>query len=96
MGEAGAEAVMPLIRTSSGHLGVRSVGSEKPTTIVSVNVINNSDAQVSTKQSQDNQGNVNLELMIEKQVGQAMSRPGSAPFKALNNNYNARMALANR
>jgi hypothetical protein len=27
MGEAGAEAVMPLVRTSSGSLGVRAVGS---------------------------------------------------------------------
>lgn len=96
MGEAGPEAVMPLIRTPSGHLGVRSMGQQAPSTIVNVNVINNSDAQVSTRQSQDNQGNLNLELMIEKQVGQAMSRPGSAPFRALNNNYNARMALANR
>lgn len=95
MGEAGPEAVVPLVRTSSGHLGVRTVGNNGGTNVY-VNVINKSDAQVTTRESQDNQGNTNIEFLIEKHVGNAMKRPGSDPYRALNNTYGANMRLANR
>lgn len=95
MGEAGPEAVVPLVRTSSGHLGVRTTGESSGTNVY-VNVINKSDAQVSTRESQDSQGNTNIEFLIERSVGQAMRRPGSEPYRALNNTYGANMRLANR
>ena len=47
-GEAGAEGVFPLTRTSSGDLGVKGVS---PT--VHVNVINNANAEVEVRTSQD-------------------------------------------
>ena len=48
MGEAGPEAVMPLTRTSSGELGVKTEGS-RPS--ISVNIINNTGSEASVGQS---------------------------------------------
>lgn len=50
MGEAGAEAIMPLRRTSDGRLGVEAQGAS-PT----INVINNSQAQIETVQRPNNE-----------------------------------------
>ena len=47
MGEAGAEAIMPLKRTSSGNLGVEAVGGG------STNVVVNVDATGSSVQGDD-------------------------------------------
>ncbi len=49
MGEAGPEAIMPLARTSSGHLGVRTAGGGQQAMSVQVNVINQSSQNVSAK-----------------------------------------------
>ena len=59
MGEAGPEAVMPLVRTSGGNLGVRAEGTGKQ--IVNVTVINNAGAQVETNQRQNEDGSLDLE-----------------------------------
>lgn len=99
MGEAGWEAVMPLVRTKGGNLGVRAEGgggSVEMNQDISINIINNSDSEVSAKKSRDNNGNVSIEVMIEKMVGDAMRRPGSAPFRALQDTYGATTVLAKR
>ena len=80
MGEAGPEAVMPLMRTASGHLGVRSEGSQAP--IVNV-VINNSTGQsASQKTKTDNQGNKSIEVMIGDMAAQQMMKTGTSLNKA--------------
>jgi phage-related minor tail protein len=80
MGEAGPEAVMPLTRTASGHLGVRSDGSNAP--IVNV-VINNSTGQRATQQTKtDNQGNKSIEVMIGDMAAGQMMKTGTALNKA--------------
>lgn len=43
MGEAGPEAIMPLVRASTGHLGVRAVGGGDAA--VAVRIVNNIDPQ---------------------------------------------------
>lgn len=100
MGEAGWEAVMPLIRTRGGNLGVRAEGmggnNVEMNQDISINIVNNSDSQVSASKSRDNSGNVNIEVMIEKLVGDSMRRPGSAPFRALQDTYGATTVLAKR
>lgn len=96
MGEAGPEAVMPLIRTPSGHLGVRAEGGGNVQQNVVINIIDNVGVNVKQKESQDSQGNTRLDLMIEQQVAQSMARPGSPTNRVLSNTYGARPALANR
>lgn len=49
MGEAGPEAIMPLARTGSGHLGVRTAGGGQQQVNVAVNVINQTGQQVNAK-----------------------------------------------
>lgn len=96
MGEAGPEAVMPLIRTPSGHLGVRAEGGGNVQQNVVINIIDNVGVNVKQKESQDSQGNTRLDLMIEQQVAKSMARPGSPTNRVLSNTYGARPALANR
>jgi hypothetical protein len=63
MGEAGPEAVMPLTRTPSGELGVKAEGAG-----VSVNIINNTGAEVSERRRSTSQG-----VEIDVVIGQAIS-----------------------
>ena len=56
MGEAGPEAVMPLKRMPSGNLGVEAGGKG-----VTVNIINNTPAQVTTEEKRDERGGITHE-----------------------------------
>lgn len=80
MGEAGPEAVMPLTRTASGHLGVRSDGGNAP--VVNV-VINNTTGQKASQQTKtDNEGNKSIEVMVGDMAAQQMMKTGTALNKA--------------
>ena len=96
MGEAGPEAVMPLVRTPSGHLGVRSEGGGNIQQNVVINIIDQVGVNVKQKESRDNQGNTRLDLIIEQHVAQSMARQGSPTNRVLSNTYGARPALASR
>lgn len=97
MGEAGPEGIFPLTRVN-GKLGVRAeMGASQPTILnqaVNVNVNNTSGSQVTTQQTKDNQGNINIDVMIEEAIGKSMRRPGSSPYKSLQSNFGARQQLA--
>jgi lambda family phage tail tape measure protein len=67
MGEAGAEAVVPLRRDASGNLGVSS-------TPVYVTVINNSSSRIKTEETKDPQGKTSLQIMVEEAVEKSMGR----------------------
>lgn len=99
MGEAGPEGIFPLTRIG-GKLGIRAEIPENQGTVIQqsikINVQNNSKTQVSAQESRDNQGNVNIELLIEEQVAQSMRRPGSGTYKAIQNNWGGTPALAQR
>lgn len=98
MGEAGPEGIFPLTRIG-GKLGVRAEMPESQGTVIQqsikINVQNNSSAEVSTRESRDNQGNVNIEMMIEEVNAKAMKRPGSPIYKSMQNTWGGRPALAN-
>jgi lambda family phage tail tape measure protein len=81
MGEAGPEAVMPLTRTASGHLGVRSDGSNAP--IVNVVINNSTGQQASQRTKTDNQGNKSIEVMIGDMAAQQMLKSGSSLNRAV-------------
>lgn len=71
MGEAGPEAVMPLVRGADGRLGVSSHGGQGSGGSVVVNVTNSvSGAQATARESQGPNG----EHMIDVMVAQAHSR----------------------
>jgi hypothetical protein len=73
MGEAGYESVMPLTRTASGDLGVRSVGGDtKPQVTV---IVNNNSSKVDTKTEQNANGDVIT--TIDDLAAKAYSRRGA-------------------
>lgn len=69
MGEAGPEAIMPLKRSASGALGVESQGGG-----VTVNVVNNSNADVSVEHGRDASDQRTITVMVEQSVQDAFSR----------------------
>lgn len=87
MGEAGPEAIMPLTRTSSGNLGVEAVGAGGNTN-VTVNVINNSSAEVSTREKSTPNGK-EIEVLINNVVQSNMAN-GSYD-KTMNNRYGTKV-----
>lgn len=84
MGEAGPEAVMPLVRASGGYLGVRSVGGAAPN--VTVNLINNSknDLEASASAQSDGKGGWNIEIMLD-QIESGLVKRDAAGRSALMN-----------
>jgi phage-related minor tail protein len=77
MGEAGPEAVMPLKRMPSGNLGVEAGGG------VTVNIINNTPAQVKTEECRDERGGITMNVIIDS-VEQAMAQRAARPGTTLN------------
>lgn len=67
MGEAGAEAIMPLTRTSGGDLGVKATGGN-----VHVNVVNNTNSQVDVSSSERGGDRV-IDIMIQQKVAEGFS-----------------------
>lgn len=81
MGEAGPEAIMPLSRGADGKLGVKS----QP---VTVNVYNASGGTARVEKSQDSNGALRIDVMIEGAVDSAISR--GRFDKSLNSLYGLR------
>jgi lambda family phage tail tape measure protein len=71
MGEAESEAIVPLARGRDGKLGIRSAGGGGGMSM-QVNIINNSPAQVSTKQGKGSNGTPSMDVLIE-QIDEAMA-----------------------
>lgn len=68
MGEAGPEAILPLTR-NKGKLGVEA--SVSP---VNINIINNSDTSIDTKETFGSSGERNIEILIESKVRDGLSK----------------------
>ncbi|MGX9443857.1 phage tail length tape measure family protein [Nitrobacteraceae bacterium UC4446_H13] len=91
MGEAGAEAIMPLQRGSDGRLGVAANGGGgggKTEINIVGGGINPNDVEV--RQTEDGRGNTRTDIVLDQAVANAMSRAGSNTRKAMANNYGAR------
>jgi phage-related minor tail protein len=87
MGEAGPEAVIPLKRMSNGDLGVSANSGGGPSVVV--NIINNSGAEVSKKEQEDQYGNKQIDVIIGKLIDSHLSS-GRAD-KALSSRYDVRV-----
>lgn len=94
MGEAGPEAVMPLVRTSGGNLGVRAEGTGKQ--IVNVTVINNARAQVETSQRENEDGSLDVEIVIDQIVTRSMVKRSGGASNVLRKGYGIGMIPISR
>ncbi len=76
MGEAGAEAILPLERTSSGELGVKTTGSNNSSGVVNNIIIKNEvDGTQATQQSSttNSTGGQDIEILVTKLVNKAIT-----------------------
>jgi tape measure domain-containing protein len=87
MGEAGPEAVMPLRRMANGDLGVRSEGGGAN---VTVNIINNSGADVRREEYEDGDGNKQYDIYIGEMINRHLAS-GKAD-RVMGGRYNIRAA----
>lgn len=84
LGEAGPEAILPLTRTSGGDLGVRAT-SQQPVVNITVKNLPGQSA----KTSQDNEGNITIEILEARLASRVMN--GSSPLpRAMENSYGLR------
>lgn len=80
MGEAGAEAIMPLRRGPGGRLGVEMYGEGKTPQggNVQVNIVNSTGERVSQQTKTDNYGNKTIDVMIGDAAAAQAAKPGSS------------------
>lgn len=71
MGEAGAEAIMPLTRMSNGDLGVQTAGGYGSRVNVTVHNYGNSNAEVT--QTENSDGSVDISVVIDKKINSAIA-----------------------
>lgn len=82
MGEAGAEAIMPLTRTAGGDLGVKAVGGGGGTI---VNIYNQSNNEAEVTESSNGDGQKTIDIMIKASVERSI---GSGSMdRTFNSNY---------
>ena len=81
MGEAGPEAVMPLMRTASGHLGVRTEGNGQAPVVV--NIVNNTGQEAKQESKMDGDGTRSIEVTIGDMAASQMLKSGSSLNKAV-------------
>ncbi len=94
MGEAGAEAIMPLKRDAQGNLGVRSGQSGGGE--VSITVNNFSTAKATTKETKDSRGNRRIEVTVGDMVAGEINRVGSGIQQSLKGTFGSQPQLIRR
>lgn len=77
MGEAGPEAIMPLVRTSGGNLGVRAEGVGTSPQI-NIQVINQTgtDATAEVQQQRNAQGGMDVVVLLKREMASDIARGG--------------------
>jgi len=90
-GEAGTEAIMPLFRTGSGDLGVKSTGNGG----VEINVYAPEGSNVKTdRQKIGDREQINI--IIDEAVAGSVSSPSSKTYRALKNSFGLKQSLTVR
>jgi hypothetical protein len=95
MGEAGPEAIVPLMRDSSGNLGVRTDGGNAGSH-VNIVINNNTSAEVQTNEATDGRGNRSIEITIGDMVARQIASKNSTLQQTMGAVYGNRPALARR
>ena len=92
VGEAGAEAAMPLTRMANGNLGVEASGGGG----MQVNIYNTTGDSVETKQGTTADGSPTLDVMIDQAVAKKLGTFGSQSNKAMRQSFGASQRLTVR
>ena len=95
-GEAGPEVFMPAVPMSDGKYGVRVQGMGSSSPVVNVTVNNYTGAQVETNQRQNEDGSLDLEIMVTQAVARDMSRRNGATNSVLRKGYGLGMIPTSR
>lgn len=82
MGEAGEEAILPLKRSSSGHLGVISSPGK-----VEVNVYAPAGSSVETRRSRGPGGSERLDILLDEATAENVRRVGSETHRAVRDTF---------
>lgn len=85
MGEAGIEAIVPLARGRDGRLGVRMEtgwGQSRPAINIRPTVINNNGSQVRVDAEEDENGDINIQMIVDGAVARNVNRKGSQTERA--------------
>lgn len=96
LGEAGAEAVMPLKRDANGSLGVAVTGGGSGGSNVEVVVNNYGSEKATTTETTDSRGNRKINVTIGDVISGEISRSGSAVQKSMQATYGQRPQLIRR
>lgn len=95
-GEAGPEVFMPAVPMSDGKYGVRVQGMGSSSPVVNVTVINNAGAQVETNQRQNEDGSLDVEIMIDQMVTRSMVKRSGGASNVLRKGYGIGMIPISR
>ena len=95
-GEAGPEVFMPAVPMSDGKYGVRVQGMGSSSPVVNVTVINNAGAQVETNQRQNEDGSLDVEIMIDQMVTRSMVKRSGGASNVLRKGYGISMIPTSR
>lgn len=95
-GEAGPEVFMPAVPMSDGKYGVRVQGMGSSSPVVNVTVINNAGAQVETNQRQNDDGSLDVEIMIDQMVTRSMVKRSGGASNVLRKGYGMSMIPTSR
>lgn len=90
-GEAGDEFVMPAGITRNGMLGVHATGGK-----TEINIYNNAQTSVETKENVDSRGNRSFDIVISNLVANNMAQPGSSMQQSLRGTYGLSPSLVRR
>lgn len=95
MAEAGPEAVMPLVRSSGGYLGVRAIDSGNTQDVV-VNVYNYGNEKATVNQTSTSDGGKRIDVIIGDMVARQMNTPGTRLNRAVSNQTGATYPVVRR
>ncbi|ASJ79176.1 tail tape measure protein lambda [Curvibacter phage P26059A] len=96
LGEAGAEAVMPLKRDANGSLGVAVTGGSSSGSNVEVVINNYGSEKATTTETTDSRGNRKINVTIGEMISGEIARSGSAVQKSMQSTYGQRPQLIRR
>jgi len=97
MGEAGTEAIFPVIRTRSGDLGVRAVNDNGGGGggNVNVNVYAPPGSEV-REERRERGGSIDIDVIIDNAMAKNLGRAGTRSARVLRNNYGASPVMVRR